>query len=74
MYRKPKIEDSLARNMFLGSNMDFCMADVTSEKVNEVYMERSSFEYSLARKKFSMSNMDFCQDDITSEDINLNHV
>ena len=35
MYRKPKIEDSLARNMFLGSNMDFCMADVTSERVNE---------------------------------------
>ena len=49
MYRKPKIEDSLARNMFLGSNMEFCMSDVTSERVNN--MERSSFEYSLLGQK-----------------------
>ena len=35
MYRKPKIKDSLAKNMFLVSNIDFFMADVTSEKVNE---------------------------------------
>ena len=32
MNRKPK---TLAKNMFLGSNMDFFMADVTSERVNE---------------------------------------
>ena len=35
MYGKFKIEDYLARNIFLWSNMDFCMADVISEGVNE---------------------------------------
>ena len=35
MYRKPKFEDSLARNTFLGSKMDFCMADLTSGGVND---------------------------------------
>jgi hypothetical protein len=31
MYGKFKIEDFLARNIFLGSNMDFCMANITSQ-------------------------------------------
>ena len=35
MCRKPKIEDSFARNMFSRSKMDFSMADVTSERVSE---------------------------------------
>jgi hypothetical protein len=35
MYRKFKIEDSLARNMLLGSNMNLCMPDVISEGDNK---------------------------------------
>ena len=35
MYRKSKIENSLAINIFLGSNMDFCKADLTSEGVDK---------------------------------------
>jgi hypothetical protein len=30
IYRKFKIEDTLAKNMFFGSNMNFCMSDMTS--------------------------------------------
>ena len=42
MYRKPNIEDSLARNTSLGSKMDICMVDVTSERVNE-YIWKGQF-------------------------------
>ena len=66
MYRKPKIEDSLARNIILGSNMDF-MADVTSERVNE-YIWKGQVLSTFCPEK----NMDFCQDNKTSEDIYLN--
>jgi hypothetical protein len=34
-YRMLKIKASLARNMFLGSNMNFCMAEVISEGDNK---------------------------------------
>jgi len=33
--RKFMIEESWIRNMFSRSNMDYCMADVTSEGINE---------------------------------------
>ena len=46
MYRKFKIEDSLARNMFLRSIMDFCMADVTSDGVNE-YVQKGQVSSTL---------------------------
>jgi hypothetical protein len=35
MYRKFKIEHSLARNMFRRLNMDSCLVGKTSEEVNE---------------------------------------
>jgi len=35
MYRKYIIEYTWVRNMFGRSNMDFCIADVISESVNE---------------------------------------
>ena len=34
MYRKFKIEDFLAKNMFLGSNMDFTVPNTTSKEDN----------------------------------------
>ena len=33
MYRKPKIEDSLARNMFSRSKWALCIADLSSKEV-----------------------------------------
>ena len=50
MCRKPKIEDTLARNMFSGSKLDFCMADVTSERVNE-YIWKVKFPVLPGQKK-----------------------
>ena len=35
MYRKFKFEDSLARNMFLESNIDFTVANITSKEDNQ---------------------------------------
>jgi hypothetical protein len=35
MYRILKIKDTLARNMFKRSNVNYCMADETSEGVSE---------------------------------------
>ena len=72
MYRKPKIEDSLAKNIFLGSKMDFCMADVTSERVNEYIWKGQVSRTTWPEKNSVCSNMDFLQDDITFEDISLN--
>ena len=35
MFRKFKIEDSMVRNIFNGSNMGFCMANVLLREVNK---------------------------------------
>jgi len=41
MYKKIMIEDSWVRNMFSRSNMEYSMADVSSEGVNEYVRESS---------------------------------
>jgi len=39
MYRKFVIEGSFTRNMIIRSNVDFSMADVTSERINEFVLK-----------------------------------
>ena len=69
MYRKFKIEYSLARNMFSRSNTDFYMADMTSEGVNEYTYIIFDIEYSLGRNMFSRSYTDYCEAYLTSDGV-----
>jgi hypothetical protein len=68
--KKKKIEDPLARNMFIRSNMDYCIAEVTSEGANMYRM--FNIEYSLAKNMCSRLNMDYCMAEGTSERVHEN--
>jgi len=63
-------EDSSTNNMFNRSNMDYCMADVSLEGLNE-YIIESSWSSTLGPDNMSISsNMDFCMAEVTSEGVN----
>ena len=67
--RKFIFEDSWVRNMFSRSNMDFCMAEIKSEGVNESE-QKVQIGGLLGQKMFSRPNTDFYMADVTSEGFN----
>jgi len=69
MYGKFKIEYTWARNMFIMSNINYCLSDVTLEGVIEA-VKKFKFEYIWARNMFIMSNMDYYLSVVGSDGVN----
>ena len=67
MYKMYQIENSSAINMPIGSNMQYSMAEVTSERVMYI---KFMIEYSWVRNMFSRSNVDLYTAEVTLEGVN----
>ena len=68
MYRKFKIKSSWVKNMFSRSNVDYCMADVISEGVNEYKIQYwITFGQNYVQK---WSKMQYYMADVSSDEDN----